>query len=85
MNTRINIDNTTTSGVYETTNGFPVSVKEISIDAATMKCNLRVDNKKSAYELQQLDDSYPDDPSTTDEQSTRIYTKYDINRDEAIV
>lgn len=59
--TRLNIDNTTQSGIYKNNNGFPVSIKGITIDASTMKTSLQCDNLKSNAELEALDGLYPDE------------------------
>lgn len=57
---RINIDNTTASGIYNSLNGFPVSVKSIEINSGTMKVNLRCDNQWSRTELLEIEATYPD-------------------------
>lgn len=59
--TRINLDNTTQATVYKNNNGFPVAIKEIEINSNTMLVNLSCDNTKSRYEMDLLDDEYPDE------------------------
>lgn len=66
--TRINVTNTTTSGIYNNTNGFPVAVKNIRIQCSTegensMIVTLTCDNSKSQLELEEIDEQYPDEES----------------------
>ena len=61
LNTRINLDNTTVTGTYKNTNGFPVSVKGIEIDSNNMRVRLICDNTKSKNELDALDDTMPNE------------------------
>jgi len=60
--TRVNIINTTEANIYKNSNGFPLSVKGIEIVAQDMKVSLELDNAKSRYELDAIDDSLPDEP-----------------------
>lgn len=62
---RVNIDNTTQADIFHNNNGFPVSIKAISIDTSSMKVTITADNSKSAKELQAIDGLYPhdDDPA----------------------
>ena len=80
--TRINIDNTTQSGIFKNNQGFPVSVKTVTISSQSMNTSLLTDNLKSDVELQEIDDRYPDEES--DEfnfpaESVRNFTKFDPN------
>ena len=83
--TKINIVNTTESNIYNNNNGFPLSIKEVNISSQSMKVNLSVDNKKSIYELDELDKQLPTDeeldasPYTIEESSIRIKAKFDTN------
>lgn len=77
--TRINIANTTTVDIYKNSNGFPVSIKQISIDSSTMKVNIVCDNQKSEYELELIDGTYPDAPEEFGEFSQKYYTKFDLS------
>lgn len=77
---RINILNTTSSNIYNNSNGFPVAVKQIQISSGTMKVQLSCDNKLSDYEIEKLNNQYPDEtdyeyPSS----SARIIAKSDLN------
>jgi len=81
--TRINVDNTTSAGIFENSNGFPVSIKSITISSRDMRIRLRTDNSLSLVELKEIDDEYPDPES--DEylfpaESVRQSRKYDPNR-----
>lgn len=82
--TRININNTTTANIYKDSNGFPVSIKQITIDSSTMKTNLNCDNQKSAYELELIDGQYPEEPEEFGGFSQKYYTKFDLSRWEDI-
>ncbi len=80
--TRINIDNTIESGIFKNNNGFPVSIKSITISSQFMNISLSTNNLKSDTELQEIDDRYPDEES--DEfnfpaESVRNFTKFDPN------
>jgi len=57
---RINIDNTTTAGIYNNNNGFPCSVKTIHISAKDMKVTLGCTNAWSRYELLEMEGQMPD-------------------------
>lgn len=79
--TRFNIDNTTEAGIYVDNNGFPVSIKSIVIDSATMKTSITADNLKSKVELEALDGLYPDEDSpefNTPETSILVALKSDM-------
>lgn len=58
---RINIDNTTETGIFKnnTTTGFPVAVKSITINSGAAKVTLQCDNAKSTIELAQIDGQFP--------------------------
>jgi len=60
LNTRITIDNTTQANIYVNDNGFPVSVKSITISSKSMTCQLSTDNRLSQYEQDALDENHPD-------------------------
>lgn len=78
--TRINIDNTSTPGIYKNSNGFPVSVKNIQIDSGSMRVSLKCDNSLSDTELKEIDALYPDenDPKYLfAAQSALIHSKFD--------
>lgn len=59
--TRINVDNTTQTGIYKNSNGFPISIKSISINSSSLKAVLTADNSKSTSELEQIDGQFPDE------------------------
>jgi hypothetical protein len=59
--TRINIDNTTQSNIYKNNNGFPVSVKSITINSFDRKVIIEADNLKSVKELEVINDQFPDE------------------------
>jgi len=63
LNTRVSIVNTIESDIYKDNNGFPVSVKAFELNSGTMTASLTCDNLKSQYELDALDDTYPDEDS----------------------
>lgn len=75
---RINLTNTTTAGIYDKLNGFPIGVKSIQISLSDMKVTLSCDNQKSEKELKEIDDDYPT-ASTIPLRESKIYSKYDIN------
>jgi len=76
--TRINIINTTENNVYKNNNGFPVSIKGITINANTMKVTLDCDNKKSKSELEDINNRYPLEPSPYPGHYTFLDKKFDI-------
>jgi len=82
--TRINIANTTTTNIYKNSNGFPVSIKQISIDSSTMKVNLVCDNQKSEYELDLIDGTYPDEPKEQQKYSVLYEFKFDLPNQEEV-
>lgn len=78
--TKINVTNTTESGIYEDNNGFPLRIKTLTIDSLTMKVTITADNKKTEAELEDLENSvYPDEPEPIEESAVRLYTKFDPN------
>ena len=80
--TRLNLSNTTASGIYSASNGFPVSVKSISINTNNMKVSIECDNQYSVEEIGEIDRNYPDinsDEYTNDAESVRNYRKFDPN------
>jgi len=79
--TRLNIDNTTTTNIYNNLNGFPVSIKSITIDVATMKVILQATNQKSKQELEVIDGQFPDETDAIYyqlEKSTLLAQKSDM-------
>jgi hypothetical protein len=65
--TRINIDNTTVANTFKNSNGFPVSVKSISISSADLKVVLSCTNMKSNIELEDIDGTFPDENDYIDD------------------
>jgi hypothetical protein len=77
--TRLNLINTNDQNVYKSLNGFPVAIKQISIDSSSMKVSLSCDNEQSEYELGLLDSSYPAESNYINPAiSTKLDTKYDL-------
>jgi hypothetical protein len=79
--TRINVDNTTTNSIYNKTNGFPVSVKSITISLSDRKVSIDADNTKSEAELEIINSQYPDEDSdeyNEEETRTLIAVKTDM-------
>lgn len=58
---RINVDNTIQTNIYNNTNGFPVSIKTITITSNSRTINITADNSKSNLELAEIDGQYPDE------------------------
>jgi len=58
--TRINLDNTTASNIYKNANGFPVSIKSITITSNDRKVSIEADNTMSNSELEIINGEYPD-------------------------
>ncbi|MHA2013368.1 MAG: LamG domain-containing protein [Candidatus Helarchaeota archaeon] len=78
--TRINVTNTTTANIYKNNNGFPVSVKSITINSANMKVILNCSNQHSVLELDEIDENYPakdSDKYIFEAESVRQYRKFD--------
>lgn len=82
--TKVNIVNTAQADIYNNSNGFPLSIKTIDINASTMKVSIQADNKKSDFELQQLDEEYPLEPAKIEESSYLMFRKYDLAKEEYI-
>lgn len=85
--TRINIDNTTQSGIYKNNNGFPIAVKAINISSLSMRVTLICDNEKSLKELEEIEAEEPDqnsDEYIVAEEFVRQFTKFDPNRYETV-
>lgn len=59
--TRLNIDNTVETNVYNGNNGFPVSIKSITITSIDRKVSIEADNLKSVKELEVINSQFPDD------------------------
>jgi len=77
---RINIVETTQDGVYEDNHGFPLSVKTIRISSDNMNVSLSLDNSKSEYELERINDRYPDEPGVRPEEVVFRRPKWDLSR-----
>jgi len=82
--TRINLSNTTEEGIYKDLNGFPISIKQITIDSNSMKISINSDNKKSNYELQKLTGLYPNEPPEYGEDSVLYAFKFDLPHDSQV-
>ncbi len=85
--TRINIDNTTTAGIYRNNNGFPVAVKTIQIDSGTMRISMKCDNELSDIELQEIDALRPNDEDPKYKfpaELALISSKFDYGRFETV-
>ncbi len=59
--TRINVDNTTETNIYNSQNGFPVSAKSITITSANRQVSIEADNIKSTKELEEIDGDFPNE------------------------
>lgn len=80
--TRIKIDNTTEANIYKNQNGFPVSVKSITITSSDRKVSIQADNLKSASELEVINSQFPDpddDEFNQPERRILIALKTDIS------
>lgn len=66
--TKINISNTTASNIYNNDNGFPLSVKSISISGETCSATLELNNEKTDTEVEAeetaLEEAEPEAPDT---------------------
>ncbi len=85
--TRINIDNTTTAGIYNNNNGFPVAVKTIQIDSGSMRVSMKCDNELSDVELQEIDALRPDEDDPKYKfpaESALVASKFDYGRFETV-
>lgn len=78
---RINITNTTETGVYTNNNGFPVAIKQITIDSKNMEARLTVDNSLSIAEMDAIDDAVRVYSIVT-AVDYKIADKYDLPKDE---
>lgn len=79
--TRMNVDNTSQSNIYNNLNGFPVSVKSITITSSDRKVSIQADNIKSTKELEVINAQFPDEDDeeyNTEEKRIRIATKTDM-------
>jgi len=79
--TEMNIDNTTQANIYNNSNGFPISVKSITITSEDRRVTLDADNLKSVKELEVLNSDYPDEDANEyneEEQRTLIALKTDM-------
>jgi oligoribonuclease (3'-5' exoribonuclease) len=81
---RINIGNTTQSGIYQNANGFPLSIKSISIDFSVLRADISVDNEWSQGELDEMDETLPIEPQEMSAVSYKIADKYDLSKQEEI-
>ena len=82
--TRLNFDNTTTSSIYNSNNGFPVSIKGIEINSSTMKVTLKTTNSFSNMELKEIEENLPDEESDKynfSAFSKKVSSKYDPAQD----
>ena len=78
---RINIVNTTESGIYANSNGFPLSIKSMVIDSGAMKVDLRIDNEWSNSELDAIDATLPVEPEILPEVASKIRSKFDLPKE----
>jgi len=77
---RINIENTLEDNVFKNNNGFPLSVKSITINSDTLQTTLTADNIKSSVELEEIDGQYPNiDNYRSKETRKLIALKTDMN------
>jgi hypothetical protein len=79
--TRINITNTTVANTFKNTNGFPTSVKGITINFSTMKITLSTDNRLSQDEIDEIDAQMPDAENPiylVPAYAVRVYRKFDL-------
>jgi len=86
--TRLNITNTTQDNIYKNNSGFPVAVKQVNISSSQMQVTLTCDNKLSSYEMDLLDEDYPDEDDPTyiiPSYRRKIAIKYDPANDEYVV
>lgn len=80
--TRLNIDNTYQANTYKDNNGFPVSIKSITISSADMLISLQTDNVMSRIEQNQLNKQYPDEKDFESDAKHILYaTKSDMSTD----
>ncbi len=71
--TKINVDNTTESNIYNGANGFPVSAKSITITSADRRVIIEADNIKSTKELEELNGQFPsEDDDEYNEKEQRV-------------
>ena len=71
--TKINVDNTTDANIYNNTNGFPVSVKSITITSADRRVSIQADNIKSTRELEEINGNFPsEDDDEYNEKEQRV-------------
>lgn len=61
LNSKINITNTTSSNLFVNQNGFPISIKTISLSSGSMLCTLSCDNNQSEAEQEAIDEEYGDE------------------------
>jgi len=79
--TRLNIDNTTQTDIYNNNNGFPVSIKSIILNSGSMRTIIQSDNIKSSVELEEIDGQFPcedDQEFVEPEQRILISPKTDL-------
>lgn len=81
---RINIGNTTQAGIYQNANGFPLSIKNITIDCSSMKVDINVDNELAQSELDAIDDTLPTEPHEKPGYAILIKQKYDLSAQDYI-
>lgn len=80
---RVNISNTTEANIFNNNNGFPTSIKGISLKSETMRVSIVTDNKKSTAELEEIDGQFPNEDAeefNTRATSIKVFDKYDLQR-----
>jgi hypothetical protein len=78
--TRINVVNTNSETIYKNSNGFPVSVKSITINLGRMLVTLECDNSWSNKELEELNKQYPiEEDYQSKAYSIKTKSKYNPN------
>ena len=78
---RINIVNTTESNIYNENNGFPLSIKNMTIDSSSMRVSVTLNNELASSEMDELDETLPDEPTSSGEFSFFQDAKYDLNKE----
>lgn len=79
--TKINVTNTTVANTYKNLNGFPLSIKTITINLQNMRVQLGVDNKLAQADIDALDAQMPDEDSSNylfPEEAVLISRKFDL-------
>jgi hypothetical protein len=81
--TKLNLCNTTSPNIYVSNNGFPLSIKQITIDSSSLKVSLNCDNNWSEYELKEMD-RYILVPEKDPGFSHFIQSKFDLQKWEEV-